>query len=366
MLYIFSLLYIILKGLIFIVNKETLFYLTKSNIIFFVVLIFSIIFFKKVLKYRRFFLNIVDHVIQYRFKSKEDFQYSAIILCVTIISYLVGIGYLRFRVFNNPVDLTIIYSTLKGLYLKLPFGILCYNIILFMLLLYFFILLVKLIKKRLNIHITKMHFYLISFKKYITLHNYFKYHISVDIYFVDNIYRYYTFCIYYIFSLYLFGYYKDDYYRYKNPEKIPIKTKRYLWTIQQGRMYDAITDKYNYLLNVRKPIRMLFYNLHLLLLIAGLYYDILYHNYTLTFVAKLLPLLFFYQMYIFLSQFVSDKIVCDISAEINTLYYKDVIYINDNVMFINGEIYQKPDGEEFMTKFLQYEAAEFYWTRMKH
>ena len=369
MLYIFSLLYIIVKGLAFIINNEILFYLTQKNIFFAIILFCAIILCKKRLRYKRVYPYLVDHIMQYRFKSREDFYYSRIIICSTIIGYLMGITYLRWRAFNNPIDLTVINSSIQKLYMELPFGIFCYNIIIFLLLSYVFILSIKLIKKRINIHVTKMHFYLMSFEKYLRIHRYFNYHLSVDAVFIDKLSHYYKFCVDYIVSLYLFGYYKAYIYRYMKHECLPAKTRRYIWTLEEKQIYDSFTEKRYYfpLRNILdQPLNIIFYHLHFIILICCISYDILYHTYVLTTTAKALPLLFIYQIYSYLSQFVKDKIIHEVNAEINTLYYHDVTYINDRLMFMDGEIYQRPNSEQIIKDFLKYEAAEFYWTRIKH
>lgn len=132
-------------------------------------------------------------------------------------------------------------------------------------------------------------------------------------------------------------------------------------------MYNAFKRKHSYLKNpLNKPLKYLFYNLHFFVLIYCVYYDIRYNEYVLILLAKILPLLFIYQIYIFLSFFVYDKILYNTGAEIHSLYYDDQQEFSPKAIFINGELFQKPDYEKVIMGFLRYEAAEFYWTRIKH
>lgn len=164
---------------------------------------------KKAIRYKRRFSDLVDHIIQYRFKSKEDRNYSAIVLSSIVIGYILGMLYLRIRTFKNPVDLNVIYTSIKDLYFKLPFGLFCYNIVILIILLYLFTISIKLVKKRLNIHLTKMHFYLMCFTKYKKAHYYFRDSISVDAFIIQKFTILYNKGSHYIISLYLFGYNKD-------------------------------------------------------------------------------------------------------------------------------------------------------------
>ena len=142
MLYILSLLYIILKGLAFVINNEILLHLEKTNIIFAMLIIFLIILCKRILKHKKIIPEIVDYLMQYRFKSKEDCYYSVNILFCVIFSYIFIAIYLRISSFNKPVDLTVICNSLYVLYIMMSKGVLCYNLLMLGLLIYLIFLII--------------------------------------------------------------------------------------------------------------------------------------------------------------------------------------------------------------------------------
>ena len=367
MLYFCGLLYIILKGLVFVIHNEILFHLNRNNLIFLFILILIIFMLKKALQYKKIYADMTDHIMQYRFITKKGYYYTVTILSTIIISYITTIIFLRLRAFNKPVDLNVISSALEKLLAKMSKGMLCYNAFILLLMIYVFLLIIKLIKKRLNIHVIKMHFYLMSFKKYIDIHNNFRDYISINSRVIRPIATLFTDIQDSILSIIVFGYFKNTNFLFSTDAQLKFapKTKKYLWTEQEKALYITFAEKYRYSdLTLGKPFKYFFYHLHIIILMLIIIYDILYNNRVLTHVAFILPFLFFYQIYILLSQFVQDKIVYDISEVINTLYYKNVEHINHKLWMIDGEIYEKPNNEEIVTDFLKYEAAEFYYTRI--
>jgi hypothetical protein len=64
-----------------------------------------------------------------------------------------------------------------------------------------------------------------------------------------------------------------------------------------------------------------------------------------------------YQLYISLTNFVEQKTLIDLCAEINIFFYRNVKYLDLHNMIVDGVLYEIP--KTFVQDFINYEASGF-------
>lgn len=348
---------IILKGILFILGKDLLPYLSERNIGFILGIIMVNILLNKLYKYQRRHNNLTDHIIYYRFNSKTSLYYSLFIIITVFISYIIVIFYLRIINLEKPADLAQIYFNMEILYYKTNLFICIYVAVIILLLFYTLLKLILLIKKYLNIHNTKIHFYLLSYEKYNNIHNYIRDHLVIHSLLISRLKS----VIHYCEIILCFGYYKSICYRYSS-EFIKDKTNKMLfWTEKDVILYEEFQKRHEnkmyviyYLVDhITKGL----HKLHIITLIFLFIYDIFYNDYILIITTRALPFLFIYQLYISLCYFITDKPTYDICELTNQFYYQDLIVLDEKTIILNGVISEMPTN--FVEDFLKYDAKGF-------
>lgn len=361
MLYIIGLFVTIIKGVLFIVGKDLLPYLSERNFSFMFGMIIINIALNKLYKYKKRHNNLTDHIIYYRFNNKKSLYYSLFIVAIAFISYIIIIISLRVANLEKPIDLIQIYLTFSTLYDKTSLFLCFYIIVIILLIFYALLKIVLLIRKYLNVHVAKIHFYLLSFQQYKDIHNYIRDNLDAGSV-VSSLLRK---IIHDVEIIFCFGYYKDTCYKHLSDMIIDKTDKTSFWTNEDILKHEIFQKKYQliiisfyYLIEI---IRKSFYMLDLIVLFIIITYDIFYHDYVLITTTHILPFLFIFRIYISLCNFITDKPTYDICELINDFYYQDLAVLDEKTIMLNGKISEMP--KNFVRDFLMYEAKGFYRKR---
>jgi hypothetical protein len=259
----------------------------------------------------------------YRFDYDLERYYSIFISFVTFIIYVVTILYLRFLSSSKTIDLKEIKNTTWNLILDTPLLIFCTTIIILILLFYLiFILILGCIRNYIHTELVKLHFYYLDKIWYEELHNKFNFKLSVN-----GLHNKIFGIHWYLLQYLALGYEINA----KNNPCCRLPTKEEENLIKEHWFNKRITLKYlTFALN----------NLHYIILIFMLSYDIIFNNYTIQYTLKVFPLLFLYQIYIALSTFIDEKNLMGICAYTNYYFYHKVVQLSENTIMIDGEISQ--------------------------
>lgn len=355
MLYIIGLLIIIIKGISFILYNQLVHHITFYNILFIVMLIIVIMLLKKLLKYRSVPKNLDQHILKYRFKNIYQTYFCIITVITYFITIFVLILYFRFNALKKPIDVYKMLQDLHLFYKQNNLLIVLFNVFMLVLCLYVLLLVIKIVKKVLNIHVTKIHFFLMSYKKYISIHTYFRDNLSIDAVFIiplsSILNEIQVFCC--------FGYRKNILSQWE--EIVDVSNKKLFWNSNDKKKFDAFCEKHsNKFSLITNIITFLLNHLHIILIIVLFFCDIFFNHGVLQYVSISLLPLFFYHIYVSLNQFVKDKITYDIGEIIHTFYYQKVEIVDEKSILINSEFWQMPS--DFVPNFIKYESVGFNYT----
>lgn len=356
MIHILLTIAMIIKAVIFFLNRDLFSTLTLINIIVLLLFILLNYILKKNLYKQKQHSNIKEHLKQYRFWNKKEYYFSLIGVIIYITLFISLIFYLRIKAYNNPINFNAILYDIQVFYDKTNLSICLYKLTLFTLIFNIFHLSVKIVKKKLDLLMMKLHFFLLSYESYVKTHNFFRKYCSLEAIIISHIRH-----VIFIFPTYLcFGYFKDPFNKFDDVSETNIINQKIHWTIHEKKRYTHFLNKYQKIFwSLERYIIIILYHAHLIVFIYLFIFDIFFSNHILIYTAKTLPLIFLYQLYITLCNFVMDKPTHDIPKDINILYYHKVIILNKKTVMIDDEISENSFDETFIKEFLRYELQDF-------
>lgn len=354
-MHIIGLIIFILKTFLFILNEKLFCYITIQNIIFMITLVIINCVLIQVLKHKYVYSNLTEQIMSYRFQNANDFYYSFSLFVGVVAGYISLVFYFRIIRLSNPVNLNIIYTNFIIFYNRTNIFICVYNLVIILLVIQLLILFFKIMRKRFNVHLVKLHFFFLSFLSYKKVHNFFRDKLSIKQRVVFPLNKLMS----KIEVLCCFGYLKNTITMYD--DDINPQDKKNHWSEFEIKQYDCFSKKHE------KKLKLLLnggtnilYSLHFIIFILFFLYDLIYNNGILKHVALILPWLFFYQLYLFICKFIEDKITYNICELTNMFYYQDVKIIDHQTISIKGVLSENPNN--FVEDFLEYEAVDFYYT----
>lgn len=283
-----------------------------------------------------------ERILKYCYGYHMERYYSIFILSISAIVFIGGILFLRLNNSGNTTDLKSVFSLCKKIYANYPLIIIILNIIIIILILYVIILIIKEIKWYLHKEAVKLHIYYLRHKIYRKVHQKFSFDYSLHnrlIPFIDHKYR-----------------------KFMYKKAIGINKSYLKMTTEERKKLDDLFERVEYYFPFPKIINILFPNLHYFLLASFVFYDIFGNDYILQYTYKYLPFMFIYQIYVSLSNFVTQKTLSDTCNEAHLIFYHKVVITeikNKKIMIID-------DGQEifelnimFNKQFLNYEASGF-------
>jgi hypothetical protein len=326
---------------LFIINLEYFFsYTSYKDLVFLLMVLLAIIIFIKYIKKLPSKTPMLEHIMWYRFDYNLERYYALFIVLSTLIFYVSTILYLRFLSLGKKLDLieskSVIYSVIQKQPLLIVFTLLSILLLGFYLI---FILIAGCIRRYVHLELIKLHFYYLDKPYYEIIHNKFNLSLSVSFGLHDSFLKLHNYCC----TKIALGYQvpkKNEPFRLKTEEEYALIQKTFLWK--------HINTYY---------VLQILYNLHYIILISFLLYDIYFNNYTIQYTFKILPLLFIYQLYVMASKFVEEKTLNDICGDTNLIFYHNVQIFDEKFALIDGELTQPPSN--WAERFLQYESSGF-------
>lgn len=283
-----------------------------------------------------------ERILKYCYGYHIERYYSIFILSISTIVFIGGILFLRLTNSGNTTDLRSVFSLCKKIYANYPLIIIILNIIIIILIIYVIILIIKEIKWYLHKEAVKLHIYYLRNKIYRKVHQKFSFGYSLHDGLISFIRRKYNSVVY--------------------KKATGLSKPYYKFTQEERQKANDLKKKINRYFPFSKILDILFPNLHYFLLISFISYDIWGNDYILEYTYKYLPFMFLYQIYISLSNFVTQKTLCDTCNEAHLIFYHKVVITeikNKKIMIID-------DGQEmfelnimFNKQFLNYEASGF-------
>lgn len=283
--------------------------------------------------------EILFRIMKYKFEYALERYYSAFIVCGSIMSYIGLLLYVRLLSVEKTISLLQLIETLNAIIHQIPFIII---LVLFLLALSGFYLIFFLLLKALRLYVykelIKLHFYYYDNYYYKTFMEAVKIKYSISGFYGLLLGLFFKLCEYLALGYNI----NKKGTPYRSATKKEKEKKTAYWLYRKVNLY--------YLL----PI---FYNMHYILLILFLVYDIVFNNFQIQYTFKLLPYLFIYQLYAALSKFTVEHAYTDICAYTNVYFYHHVVLLEHNAMVIDGEVSEVPFN--FAEEFLKYEASGF-------
>ena len=281
--------------------------------------------------------SIEFRVIKYCLEYPLERFYSLFIVILFLSSIFGTLIFYRFHNIMKIINLIELKNRLFHFFsISSFFNVIAHIIVLFIFI-YLIILMLKTLWTYINKEIVKLHIYYLKHEWYAKCHNYFNFHLSVEVVFISKIQTLYFKVMNYIIT-------------HRNERFLSDYTKEEKKAIYTGLEKVEKYFKFGW-------ISIFFYKLHYIGLVLVLSYDILYNDYTLLYVFKYLPFMLLYQIYIGLSRFVLEKTLTDTCAIAHMIFYQKPVYITDKVIMLNGEFYDAPNT--FLDDFLRYEASNF-------
>jgi len=243
--------------------------------------------------------------------------------------------YLRYLGIGKTVNLAEIGSSLKTFLFQTPFLVSITLLILILALFYLlFILLFGIIRSYINQEAIKLHFY----------YNDHPFYEKTYFYLVDfagkisqTIYSFYFYCNSYI----ALGY-NVPASRFSTREEHNLEENTWLY---------KNVDPYYFI--------VFFENLHYILLVCTLAYDVYFNNFIIQYTFNILPYLFIYQLYVMLRKYLKGIALTDICSDTNIHFYHSIIYLDDRGKYaiIDGELSSPPVN--WSERFMKYKASGF-------
>jgi hypothetical protein len=338
MMYYINMFFFSFKQIAFFINSNYTLQMSFNNFSLILLELLYFIIFIKIASKPDLKVTVNFHILKYCYYYTLERVYSLIFVTFAFSLYLGLFGYLRFVNFDKTLNLIDIWSKLKDIFLELPLIVFIFNIILFIVFIYLVLLCLKVYKHFVHIEIVKLHFYYLDKEFYSKIHLAILGKYSLDSFVIDKVLSMLS-----VLNDYMALGYKKNFWLYTKDERII-----------RDKLFEKISKTFYY-------IKIFFYNLHYICFFIALFYDIFYNNYTLCYLFKCLPLILLYQMYINISKFVIQKPVIEVCGEVNKYFYHDIIFVDDNAVLIDGELYER--STTFAQDFLYYEASGFtkYW-----
>jgi hypothetical protein len=326
---------------LFLINFEYFIkYTSYKDLILLLMVIISLIVVIKYVKNIPHQKSLLDHVMWYRFDYDLERYYSLFIVQLTFILYTTIIIYLRILSSEKTVDLikskNIIFNVIQEQPLLILFTLLS---ILFLGFYLVFILIAGCIRKYVSLELIKLHFFYLDKPFYEKMHNKFKFSLSVS----GGLHELFMKAYRYLYTKIALGYQvpkKNEPFRLKTEEEWALIEKTFLWRY----------------VNTYYVLQAL-YNLHYIILLLVLSFDVLFNNLTIQYTFKVLPYLFVYQLYVMASRFVNEKPLTDICDDTNLIFYHKVVIFDDKFALIDDQLTEPPSN--WHERFLEYEASGF-------
>lgn len=263
---------------------------------------------------------LVDHILQYQFKSKGDRYSTFFFLFFSFLCYISLVFSFRFKNISNIIDLKKTYAFLTALYEKMNLLLLIYNFLILFLCIFAIILTLNEIKTLYLKHLMKAHFFFGEegswYQKFID-----KKAFNNKLYLIDcNLHSH-------LGTFYSWLFHK------MTKEKRTLKHEEY----EPKPKVDALYIKYQKFLTASDNIiSNIPYNFHYICFFFILLFDLLFNNFVLLHIAYFLPIMFIFHLYVLFCKFALDKRVFGLVEHINKFFYHEVIILDDKWMTIDG------------------------------
>lgn len=280
-------------------------------------------------KYPRYNILIKQDLFEYALKTKKALIYNILIILIYTNVFIIGIFYLRYLNMEKKIDLRTYQKIINKFFNQFTLQENIINIFIIILFIVFYIAIMYKFTQYYKLHVIKRHIYLVNsdynYNRYEKFHDKFLYPFNIH-------------TVYGNLLLFITEAYEKYYFNKRNK---PYPKNYHTMSLNEQNIFNKKTPVSPFAFLKKYKIRSILYHLltkwHHILLFIIIFYDILNNDYIIQHIFVILPWIFFYELYIRISQFLNGLWIPYDQALRRIIYSNKLEKINEDTLSIDGD-----------------------------